>query len=163
MNLIVAVDKNWGIGRGGGLLANLPGDMKFFKETTMGKAVVIGRKTLESLPGGKGLPGRNNFVMTSNLNYKAQNCEVVNSEDELWEALSTCKDEDIFLIGGAAIYNSLYKKCDRLYVTKIDADLDADTFIADFDSDPEFEIVYESEPVSENGLTYKFTTYEKKR
>lgn len=162
MNLIVAADNKWGIGRGGGLLANLPGDMKYFKEMTSGKVVVMGRKTLESLPGGKGLPRRTNYVLTSNPKYKAENCTVLNSEDELWEALSAHSSEDVFLIGGAAIYNNLYKKCDRLYVTKIDADLDADTFIVNFDEDPDFEIVSEGDSFTENGITYRFVIYSRR-
>ena len=163
MNLIVAADKKWGIGRGGGLLADLPGDMKFFRETTSGKVVVMGRKTLETLPGAKGLPNRINYVVTRNPKFKAKNCSVVHSEDELWEALSMHLDDDVLIIGGAEIYNRFYKSCDRLYVTKIDADLDADTFITNFDEDPDFEVVLESEPLTDNGITYRFTTYEKKK
>lgn len=163
MNLIVAADRKWGIGRDGGLLADLPGDMKFFRETTSGKVVVMGRKTLETLPGAKGLPNRINYVVTRNPKFKAENCSVVHSEDELWEALSMHKDEDVFIIGGAEIYNRFYKSCDRLYVTKIDADLDADTFIENFDEDEDFIIVHESNPITENGITYRFTTYEKKK
>lgn len=162
MNLIVAADSKWGIGKNGGLLANLPTDMAYFKDHTMGKVVVMGRKTLESLPGAKGLKGRINYVLTSNPKFKAKNCNVIHSDDELWEALSMHNDDDVFLIGGAAIYNSMYKSCDRLYVTKIDADLDADTFITNFDEDSDFEIKSESEPVTENGITYRFRVYKKK-
>lgn len=162
MNLIVAADSNWGIGKDGGLLAHLPGDMAYFKEKTMGKVVVMGRKTLESLPGAKGLRGRTNYMLTRNPKFRAKNCNVVHSDDELWEALSMHRDEDVFLIGGAAIYNSLYKSCNRLYVTKIDADLGADTFITNFDEDPDFEIESESEPITENEITYRFTVYKKK-
>jgi dihydrofolate reductase len=163
MDLIVAADKRWGIGRDGGLLADLPTDMKYFKDHTTGKAVVMGRKTLESLPGGRGLPKRTNYVLTSNPDFEAERCITVNSEDALREALSQYGPGEVFLIGGATLYNRLYKQCDRLYVTKMDADLDADTFIVNFDEDPDFEIVSESEPVTENGITFRFVIYERKK
>ncbi len=162
MNLIVAADSRWGIGKNGGLLADLPTDMKYFREHTRNRVVVMGRRTLESLPGKKGLPKRVNFVLTSNADFEAERCTVVHSEDELWEALSKYEPDEVFLIGGATLYNRFYKYCDKLYVTKIDADLGADTFIVDFDKDPDFEIISESEPVTENGLTYRFVIYKKK-
>ncbi|MBE6040465.1 MAG: dihydrofolate reductase [Clostridiales bacterium] len=163
MDLIVAADNKWGIGRDGGLLADLPTDMKYFKEHTTGKAVVMGRKTLESLPGGRGLPKRTNYVLTSNPDFEAERCITVNSEEALREALSQYGPGEVFLIGGATLYNRLYKQCDRLYVTKMDADLDADTFIVNFDEDPDFETVSESEPVTENGITFRFVIYERKK
>lgn len=162
MNLIAAADSKWGIGRDGGLLASIPTDMKYFRDHTMGRVVVMGRGTLESMPGKKGLPGRTNYVLTSDRDFTAERCVTVCSIDELREELSKYDPDDVFLIGGATLYNSLYRECDRLYVTKIDADLDADTFITDFDEDPDFEIESESDPVHENGLTYRFTVYRKK-
>ena len=162
MNLIVAADSKWGIGKDGGLLASIPTDMKYFKEHTMGKAVVMGRRTLESMPGKKGLPGRVNYVLTSDPDYEAERCITLNSVDDLRRELMRYEPDDVWLIGGSTLYNSLYRECGRLYVTKIDADLDADTFITDFDSDPDFVIVSESGPVTENGLTYRFVVYEKK-
>ena len=157
MNLIVAADKKWGIGRGNGLLASIPTDMKYFKEHTMDKVVVMGRRTLESMPGRRGLPKRINYVLTSNPDFEAERCITVNTEDELWEKLSEYEPDDVFLIGGATLYNKFYKMCDRLYVTKMDADLNADNF----DEDPGFKIVSESDPVTENGITFRFVVYEK--
>ena len=162
MNLIVAVDNKWGIGRDGGLLAHLPGDMRYFREHTSGKVVVMGRKTLESLPGRKGLPNRKNYVLTTNEDFEAEGCSVIHSEDELWDVLSMYEPDDVYLIGGASLYNWFYSMCDRLYVTKMDADLGADTFITDFDEDGGFEIISESKPVTENGITYRFVEYQKK-
>ena len=159
MNLIVAVDKNWGIGRDGGLLASLPGDMAYFKEHTMDKTVVMGRKTLESMPGKRGLPGRVNFVLTGNPDFTAERCEVFNSEEDLFAAINKCEPDDVFLIGGASIYNKYYKMCDTLYITKIDADLGADAHIVNIDNDTNFHIVSESEPMTENGITYRFVVY----
>lgn len=162
MNLIVAVDKKWGIGRDGGLLAHLPSDMKYFREMTKGKVVVMGRKTLESMPGAKGLPGRINYVLTTRADYDAEGCFTVHSADELRTALEQYETDDVFLIGGSAIYNAFYKLCDRLYITRIDADLNADTFIVDMAEDADFELESESETISENGLDYKFCVYKKK-
>ena len=162
MDLIVAVDNKWGIGRNGGLLASIPTDMKYFKEHTTGKVVVMGRRTLESMPRKRGLPNRINYVLTTNPDYEAERCIVVNSEDELWKELEQYDPDDVFLIGGAALYNRFYKMCDRLYVTKMDADLDADTFITCFDDDPDYEVVSESEPVTENGITFRFVVYAEK-
>lgn len=159
MNLIVAADSKWGIGKEGGLLANLPTDMKYFRDMTSGKVLVMGRKTLESMPGRKGLPNRINYVLTSKQSYEAEGCIVVNSPEELWAELSKYESDDIFLIGGAAVYNAFYKLCDRLYITKIDADLGADTFIVNMAEDKDFKLESESAPVTENGLTYRFTTY----
>ena len=162
MNLIVAVDNKWGIGRDGGLLARLPGDMRYFREHTSGKVVVMGRKTLESLPGRKGLRDRENYVLTTNKDFEADGCCAIHSEDELWDVLSKYEPDDVFLIGGASLYNWFYNMCDRLYVTKMDADLNADTFITNFDEDGGFEIISESKPVTENGITYRFVVYQKK-
>ena len=162
MDLIVAADRNWGIGKDGGLLADLPTDMKYFREHTTGKVVVMGRKTLESLPGKKGLPKRTNIVLTTNPDYEAERCTIVNSEDELFEEISKYEPEEVMLMGGGAMYNKYYKLCDKLYVTKIDAVLGADTFIANFDEDADFEVASESEPITENGLTFKFVVYKKK-
>ena len=162
MKLIVAADNKWGIGRDGGLLANLPTDMKYFREHTSGKVVVMGRRTLESMPGKRGLPKRINYVLTTDPGYEAERCIVVNSEDELWEELSQYDPDDVYLIGGATLYNRYYRMCDELYVTKLDADLGADTFITDFDEDPDYEVAGESEPVTENGITYRFLVYRRK-
>ena len=110
MNLIVAVDNKWGIGKNGGLLTHLPTDLKYFKEHTQGKVVVMGRKTLESLPGKKGLPNRVNYVLTTNPDYEAEGCIIVNSEDELFGALEQYDPDDVLLIGGAALYNAYYDR-----------------------------------------------------
>lgn len=162
MNLIVAVDNTWGIGRDGGLLAALPGDMAYFKEHTMGKTVVMGRKTLESMPGSRGLAGRVNYVLTSQAGYEAKRCEVFNTDEALMTAIEKCEPDDVFLIGGASMYNKYYKLCDKLYITKIEADLNADTHIVNIDEDEDFRVVSESEPVTENGITYRFLVYEKR-
>lgn len=163
MNLIVAADRNWGIGKDNRLLASLPSDMKYFREHTLGKAVVMGRKTLESMPGGKPLPGRTNYVLTANPDYQVDGCIMVHGEYELFDAISHHNPDDVLLIGGGSLYKRFYKYCDKLYVTKIDAEFDADTFIPDFDLDDDYQVISESEPVTENGLTYRFVVYKKKK
>lgn len=152
MNLIVAADRNWGIGKDNGLLASLPTDMKYFREHTQGKVVVMGRKTLESMPGGKPLPNRVNYVLTANPDYQAEGCIIVRGEYELFDAIAKYPPDSVLLIGGGSLYRRFYKYCDKLYVTKIDAEFDADTFIPDFDSDDDYAVISESEPVTENGL-----------
>ena len=130
MNLIVAVDKNWAIGLHNKLLVSIPADMKFFRETTMGKVVVMGRKTLESFPGGQPLKKRTNIVLTSDKNYKVKDAVVVNSVEALLEELRQYNDEDIYVIGGESIYRQLLPYCKVAHITKIDHAYEADTYFS---------------------------------
>ena len=107
MNIIVAVDKNWAIGKDNKLLVSIPSDMKFFRETTTGKVVVMGRKTLESFPGGQPLKKRTNIVLTSDRNYKVKDAIVVHTVEELLQTLKAYKQEDIYVIGGESVYRQL--------------------------------------------------------
>ena len=127
MNLIVAVDKNWAIGLHNKLLVSIPADMKFFRETTMGKVVVMGRKTLESFPGGQPLKKRTNIVLTSDKNYKVKDAVVVNSVEALLEELRQYNDEDIYVIGGGSIFRPLVPYCKGGGPTKIDQPEGAET------------------------------------
>lgn len=161
MNLILAADENWGIGRDGGLLCHLPGDLKFFKSKTLGKVVVMGRVTLESLPGGKGLPGRTNIVLTSNKDYEAENATVVNSEEEMFELLSKYNPEDVMLIGGAKLYNRYFDRCDKCYITKIYKSFDADRFFVNLDEKDEFTAYPLGDVNEENGIKYQFFKYKR--
>lgn len=162
MNMIVAADSCWGIGRDGGLPASVPTDLKYFREKTLGKAVVMGRRTLESLPGGRGLPGRTNYVLTTDPHYEAENCIILHSEAELAKVLEGYGKDEVFLIGGATLYNRFYRCCDRLYVTKLEGDLGADTFITNIDEDEDYEIISQSEPMTENGVTFRFVVYDRR-
>lgn len=162
MKMIVAVDKKWGIGCDNCLLISIPKDMQYFKENTLGKVVVMGRKTLESMPGAKSLPKRTNIVLTTNRSFEAERCIVVHSEEEMFDEIAKYNPDDVYLIGGASIYNKFYKLCDKLYITKIDAELNADTFIINIDEDDDYEMVSESNPITENGVTYRFCVYERK-
>lgn len=163
MNLIVAVDEKWGIGKDGHLLANLPGDLKYFKEKTLGKTVVMGRSTLMSLPGSKPLPGRNNIVLTRKKDYKVPGAIVVNDMDALMEEVAKYNPEDVMIIGGATVYNELMEHCDALYVTKIYGDFEADVRIKNADEHPNFKVSWESDIMEENGIKYRFMKYIRKR
>lgn len=163
MNLIVAVDRNWGIGREGKLLFDIPEDMKFFRETTAGKVVVMGRKTLESFPEGKPLKNRKNIVLSKKDNIPHyENLIQVKSFDELFKEVDLSDSKDVFVIGGAEIYNSLLPYCDTLYITKIESDGNADTFIDNVDIRGDYFIDYESDYKEYNGLKFRFLTYRKR-
>ena len=159
MKIIVAVDEKWGIGKDGGLLCHLPGDLKYFKERTTGKTLVMGRVTLESLPGKKGLPNRKNIVLTSDHDYVAENAEAVSSEEELWSLLSTTPSDDVFVIGGAKVYAEFLPYCDTCYVTKMYNDFDADRHFSNLDENEDFVCTELSDVQEENGVRYQFFEY----
>ncbi|MBN7774431.1 dihydrofolate reductase [Clostridium aminobutyricum] len=161
MKIIVAADRKWGIGKDNNLLTHLPGDLKYFKEMTLGKVVVMGRKTLESLPGKKPLPGRTNIVLSGDKNYKAD-CLVCHSEEELAHELEKYDTEDIYIIGGAKVYADMRDCCDTYYVTKILDEFDADRHFENLDLCQDVELVWESELQEHNGTEYKFTEYRRK-
>ncbi|MDR2354964.1 MAG: dihydrofolate reductase [Clostridiales Family XIII bacterium] len=158
MTAIAAVDRRWGIGSAGGLLADLPGDRGYFRERTLGKTVVMGRKTLESLPGGRPLPARVNLVLSRNSSFRAD-CEVFLSAEDCLARLARLDPAEVYIAGGAEIYKLFLPYCDTCLITKIDAFLPADSFFADLDADGAFTCVWEGEPRSENGFTYRFTRY----
>ena len=161
MNLIVAVDKNWAIGMDNKLLVSIPQDMKFFRETTKGKVVAMGRKTLESFPGGQPLKNRVNVVLTSDKKYNVKGTVVVHSIDEMVEELKKYNDEDIFVIGGESIYRQLLTYCKTAYITKIDHAYQADTFFPDLDQDPQWQMTKISDEQTYFDLEYVFTIYER--
>lgn len=132
MNLIVAVSENWGIGKNGDLLFHIKEDMKYFRQKTIGNTVVMGRKTLDSMPGGLPLKDRENIVLTRDLEFKRDGVIAVHSVDELMEKIKGM-DKDVFVIGGGEIYSLLLPYCDKAYVTKVYADKEADTFFEDLE------------------------------
>ena len=161
MNLIVAVDKNWAIGMDNKLLVSIPQDMKFFRETTKGKVVAMGRMTLESFPGGQPLKNRVNVVLTSDKKYNVKGTVVVHSIDEMVEELKKYNDEDIFVIGGESVYRQLLPYCKKAYITKIDHAYQADTFFPDLDQDPQWQMTKISDEQTYFDLEYVFTIYER--
>lgn len=161
MNLIVAVDKNWAIGKDNGLLVSIPADMKFFRETTIGKVVVMGRKTLESFPGGQPLKKRTNIVLTRDANYNVKDAIVVHSIEALLEELKKYEQEEIYVIGGESIYRALLPHCNVAYVTKINHAYAADTYFPNLDEMADWEITGVSEEQTYFNLEYEFVRYER--
>lgn len=158
MNAIVVVDKNWAIGRDNQLLFSLPTDMKRFRTLTLGGTVLLGRRTLDSFPGGRPLPGRRNIVVTRDPAFQREGVVTVTS---LAAALEAGADlEHLWVIGGGSIYTALLSRCKRAYLTKVDAAAeDADTFFPNLDKLPGWEVEAVSAPVVENGFTYTFVDY----
>lgn len=163
MNLIVAVDQNWAIGKNNQLLVRIPADQKFFRETTTGKVVVMGRKTLESFPNGQPLKNRTNIVLTRNKDYAVKGAIVVHSMDELHDELKKYNSEDVFVIGGEKIYEQLLDECDVAHVTKIEFAYDADSYFPNLDENSDWEITGDSEEQTYFDLEYYFYRYEKKK
>ena len=163
MNLIVAVDENWAIGKDNKLLVSIPSDMKFFRETTTGKVVVMGRKTLESFPNGLPLKNRTNIVLTRNRDYQVKDAIVVHSAPELLVKLDKYSSEDVYVIGGDSVYQELLPYCDVAHVTKINHVYAADSWFPNLDETGEWEITGESEEQTYFDLEYMFVRYEKKR
>lgn len=160
MNLIVIADQNWAIGRDGGLLVHLPGDLKYYRQKTIGKTIVVGRKTLESFPGGKPLPDRTNIVMTGDETYAAEGCIICHSKEDVLERLRACKREDVFIAGGAEVYRQFMDLCDTFYVTKIHAAFEADRFFPNLD-EAGYRITWEGPIQEEKGISYQFLKYER--
>lgn len=161
MNLIAAVDKNWAIGKDNGLLVSIPADMKFFRETTTGKVVVMGRKTLESFPNGLPLKNRVNIVLTTDHSYQVKDAVIVHSKEELEEELKKYNSEDIYVIGGESVYRLLLDECDTAHITKIDYAYEADAFFPNLDENPDWEIVADSEEQTYFDLEFYFLKYQK--
>ena len=161
MNLIVAVDKNWAIGNDNKLLVSIPQDMKFFRETTMGKVVVMGRKTLESFPGGQPLKKRTNIVLTRDKNYQVKDAIVVHTVDELLQELKKYDEEEIYVIGGESIYRQMLPYCKVAHVTKINHAYEADTYFPNLDEKDELVVTGVSDEQTYFDLEYEFVRYER--
>ncbi len=158
MKAILHADKNWGIGKSNGLMFSIPADMKFFRETTTGNVVVMGSNTLKSFPGGNALKNRTNIVLYPD-GEERNDCIIVRSLEELFSEIKKYDKDRVYVIGGAMMYKTLLPYCDEVLVTKVDAVGGADAFFENLDLNPNFNLVYESEPVETNGYTVKFTTY----
>lgn len=160
--IIASADKNWGIGFQNRLLARVPEDMRFVSGNTKGKIIVMGRKTLESFPDGKPLPGRTNVVLTGNRNYKVDGALVVHGINELMDAVSDYNGE-IYVFGGESVYRQLLNYCTKAYITRFDCEFQADSFLPCFDDLREWRLSEAGEwQTSVNGIRYKFTKYARK-
>lgn len=154
ISLIVAHDENLVIGHQNKMPWHLLGELQYFKKMTMGKPMIMGRKTFESI--GKALPGRRNIVITRNKDYVAEGIEVVTS---LQSALDLVKGaEEVMIIGGAQIFNDAMQVADRLYITKIHASFEGDTYFPGYD---DWHIVSQQEPAEDSGVSFTYYIYEK--
>ena len=161
MNLIAAVDKNWAIGRRGQLLVSIPGDQQLFRQETVGKVIVMGRKTLESLPGGQPLAGRTNVVLTRDPGFQKKGCEIFHSLGDALEYLKQFASKDIYVIGGAEIYEQFLPYCDTAHITWIDYEYEADCWFPNLDRVPGWTVTAVSDEQTYFDLCYEFRRYEK--
>lgn len=162
MKLIVAVNEKWGIGKGNDLLYHLPSDMKFFRNTTKGNIIVIGRKTLESFPDAKPLPYRTNVVLTRDKTYNAEGAVILNDCDEVLEYVKNNSGTETYICGGEEIYRLFLPYCSEALVTKVSDACDAEKFMQNLDIDDNWELVDKSETITENGFSFCFCTYKNK-
>lgn len=160
MKIIVAVDKNWGIGKNGNLLFNIPEDMKFFRETTTDKVVIMGHNTLKSLPNGKPLKNRVNIVLSKDKSLKINGAIVCSSVDEVLEKVKGYNSDDVFVIGGQKIYEQFINFCKFALITKVEESGDADTFFPDVDKMSNWKCIAMSAIKYEGEIKYRFTIYE---
>ncbi|MCR5452195.1 MAG: dihydrofolate reductase [Lachnospiraceae bacterium] len=163
MIAIAAVDNNWAIGNEGKLLFHIKEDMQRFRNTTMGNICVMGRKTLESFPGGRPLEGRVNMVFTRDKNYSKKGVITVSGIEEMNEKIAELMNEDpnreVFLIGGDSIYHQLIDECLAAYITKVDYVYQADAYFPDLEKKEGWELIDESEEYTSFDLAYTFNVY----
>lgn len=162
MQLIVAVDRNWAIGYKNDLLVKIPADQRFFREVTTGKVVIMGRKTLQSFPQQQPLKNRTNIVITRDKDFTVKGAIVVHSIEEALEQVKDIPTEEVFVIGGATIYEQMMEYCDVAHVTKIDFAYHADTFFPNLDEMDDWEMTADSEEQTYHDLEYYFMKYERK-
>lgn len=159
MELIVAVYDDWGIGRDGTQPVALKADRSFFRETTRGAAVILGRRTLEDFPGKKPLPGRVNIALSQNAGF-LPGFRLCRSVEEALEAAKEA--QRVFVIGGASVYRQMLPYCDRAYVTKLHTAVESDCFFPNLDESPEWEQTQRLREGEENGIRYEMVLYERK-
>ena len=162
MNLIVNVDSNWAIGYRGKLIVSIPEDMKFFRSETTGKVVVLGRKTLDTFPGGQPLKNRTNIILTRNPNYQVKGAIICHSVEEVLEELKKYNSEDVYIIGGDSIYKEFLPYCDVAHVTRTDHVYDADAWFPNLEEDPAWVLTGESEEKTYFDLEFRFCRYERR-
>ena len=161
MKAIFHADNEWGIGKANSLMFSLPKDMKFFREMTSGKVVVMGLNTLCSFPNGKPLKNRVNIVLSPK--DVSDDVITVHSLDELFKEVKKYPPDDVFVIGGASVYRALIPYCTEVLVTKVDTVGDAEVFVPNLDQDEDFELISESIPQDDNGYQIRFCIYRNKK
>lgn len=155
MNLIAAVDQNWGIGKDGDQLCYIPADLKRFQALTTGHAVILGRKTLATFPGGRPLKNRRNLILSRDPNFAPEGAEVFRDVDSLLAAAPA----DAFVIGGESVYQALLPWCDTAYLTKLHHSWPADVWFPNLDADAKWKILREEVPLGHQGLWFHYVTY----
>lgn len=158
MNVIVAVDENWAIGKDGDQLCYIPADLKRFQKLTTGHPVLLGRKTLATFPGGRPLKNRRNLILSSQQDFAPEGGEVFHTLEDALAAAPA----DTFVIGGESVYRQALDRCDTAYVTKIQKAFPADRYFPDLDADPAWTIAETEGPYEHEGLTYFYVTYRRK-
>ena len=161
MKAIAAVDLNWGIGYRGNLLERIPEDMKFFKKTTLGKIVIMGRETFESLPGKEPLKDRINIVLSRSGHISDKRVTICRSLNELSHELEKYPSEDAFVIGGESVYTQLLPSCTEAYITKIENIYKSDKYFINLDKEETWNIMFKSESKDYNNIQYSFVKYVK--
>ncbi len=159
MKAIVAVDLNWGIGCGGNLLQRIPKDMKYFRQMTLGKVVIMGRETFESLPGQEPLKDRINIMLSKNKRFSNKRVTICRSLEELFYELEKYNSDDVFVIGGELVYTQLLPFCTEVYVTKIENTYVADKHFPNLDQDQTWRLISAGNLQTYNNIQYKFVKY----
>ncbi|MCI5972798.1 MAG: dihydrofolate reductase [Anaerococcus sp.] len=159
MKIILAVDKNWGIGKDGDMLFHIKKDLAHFKSYTLENICIMGRKTYESMGGA--LPHRENIVLTRNKNYKAKDTKIFTDYRDVLAYVRESREE-VFVIGGEKIVEIFLEYCDEAIITKIYEKKEADTFLHNFDLDKDWFISEESDIMEENGVSFRYVTYRRK-
>lgn len=169
MKLVVAVDKNWGIGYKGELLARVRADLRYFQSITKGNTVILGSKTLATFPGGRVLKDRTNIVLSRKDGYAPEGAIVVSSIDSLLKELESYDTDKVFVIGGATVYEQLLPYCDTAYVTKFEKNFESDAFFPNLDASPDWELlslgetqITNPETDTEPDMLFRFCTYKRK-
>jgi dihydrofolate reductase len=159
MNMIAAVDSLGGIGMNGNMLYRIPEDLRYFKQMTYGKVVVMGHGTLKSLPDAIPLAGRTNIVLTGNTDLSVNDCILCHSLNDLRKATSPYESDDVFVIGGESVYAQLMDYCAKAYITKIHTSMPADRFFPSIESKANWKLVRESEMKKYKGIHFSFREY----
>ena len=159
MNAIAAVSASWGLGKNNDLLFHISEDMKRFRALTAGGTVIMGRKTLDSMPGGKALPNRRNIVITRDKSFVRENVEVVHSVEEAIALTASEDPETVWVIGGGEIYAAMLPYCRLCYITHVNADPDCEVFFPDLSKLDNWKVLRREDKQRDSGLTYQFVDY----
>lgn len=159
MELIAAIYEDWGIGAGGTQPVALSADRKFFRETTKGAAVIVGRRTVEDFPGQKPLPGRENFLLSRSCK-ELEGFRVCADVEQVLEAVKDCPR--VFVIGGGSVYRQLLPYCTKAYITRLHTQVPCDTFLPNLDCDPDWTLTRTLRSGEEEGIPYEMCLYLRK-